>query len=201
MCFFERQFELPTNEYFNAMNSEEQDLTEAQLLRLNAEKQLKARQKKTVKPEMGIDEKRLMHELQVHQIELEMQNNELQRTNETAETALRKYTMLYDFAPICFFTLNSEGKIEELNFTGADLLGERRFGLVGSYFKVFVSEDSKVVFESFLDKVYASISKKSCKVNLNHYNDPLRFVYIEGIVTGDNRNCLLSVVDISDFKE
>ncbi|HZK98107.1 MAG TPA: hypothetical protein VFC67_28145 [Prolixibacteraceae bacterium] len=181
------------------MSNKELDLTDAQLLRLNAEKQLKGKKKKEDDSDMDVN--RLIQELQVHQIELEMQNNELQRTNETAETALRKYTMLYDFAPICFFTLNSEGKIEELNFTGADLLGERRFGLVGSYFKVFVSEDSKVVFESFLDKVYASISKKSCKVNLNHYNDPLRFVYIEGIVTGDNRNCLLSVVDISDFKE
>src|SRR5665648_343784 len=101
------------------MSNKELDLTDAQLLRLNAEKQLKGKKKKEDDSDMDVN--RLIQELQVHQIELEMQNNELQRTNETAETALRKYTMLYDFAPICFFTLNSEGKIEELNFTGADL--------------------------------------------------------------------------------
>jgi len=183
------------------MNNEELDLTDAQLLRLNAEKQLKVKQKSTGDPVMGIDEKRLMHELQVHQIELEMQNEELRRANDKTETALRKYTMLYDFAPMGYFTLDSEGKIEDLNFTGAEMLGDRRFVLVGSNFKFFVSGESKADFNVFLDKVYSGLSKESCEVKLGHYKDPLRSVYIEGIVTGDDRNCLLSVVDISGFKK
>lgn len=187
-----------TNEYFNAMNNDELDLTDSQLLRLNAEKQLKVKQKSTGDPVMGIDEKRLMHELQVHQIELEMQNEELLRAN---ETALRKYTMLYDFAPMGYFTLNSDGKIEDLNFTGAEILRDRRFSLVGSNFKFFVSGELKAVFNAFLDKVYAGTSKESCEVKLVHYKDPLCPVYMEGIVTGDDRNCLLSVVDISGFKK
>ena len=54
---------------------------------------------------MESDVKKLLHELQVHQIELEMQNEELRKANETAETALKKYTMLYDFAPMGYFTL------------------------------------------------------------------------------------------------
>ena len=87
-----------------------------------------------------MDVNRLIHELQMHQIELEMQNNELIRANETAETALRKYTMLYDFAPMGYFILNFEDEIEELNFTGAEMLGERRFSLVGSNFKFFFQE-------------------------------------------------------------
>jgi len=181
------------------MSNEEKNLTDAQLLRLNAEKQLKG--SKIGDDDSDMDVNRLIQELQVHQIELEMQNNELQSANETAETALRKYTMLYDFAPMGFFTLNSTGKIEELNFTGAEMLGERRFSLVGRNFKVFVSVDSKADFNAFLDKVYTSISKKSCHVNLKHYNNPLRSVYMEGIVNGDNGNCLLSVIGISDFKK
>lgn len=181
------------------MNNEEENLTDAQLLRLNAEKQLKIKQKKTGIPEMGIDEKRLMHELQVHQIELEMQNEELRRANEVAETALRKYTMLYDFAPMGYFTLDAEGKIEDLNFTGAEMLGDRRFSLVGSNFKFFISTEHKDEFETFLTKVYAGISKESCKVRLGHYKNPLRAVYMEGVVTGEERNCLLSVVDITGF--
>jgi len=183
------------------MSNEEQDLTDAQLLRLNAEKQLKGKNKGEDDSDLGIDVKRIMHELQVHQIELEMQNEELQRANDKTETALRKYTMLYDFAPMGFFTLNSKGKIEEVNFTGAEMLGERRHSLVGSNFKFLVSGESKADFNAFLDKVYSSNSKKSCHVKLNHYKYPLCSVYMEGIVTGDEWNCLLSVVDISGFKK
>jgi len=183
------------------MSNEVQDLTDGQLLRLNAEKQLKGKNKGEDDSDLEVDVKRLMLELQVHQIEFEMQEEELQRANDKTETALRKYTMLYDFAPMGFFTLNSKGKIEELNFTGAEMLGERRHSLVGINFNLFVSGESKADFNAFLDKVYSSNSKKSCHVNLNHYKDPLCSVYMEGIVTDDDRNCLLSVVDISCFKK
>ena len=92
---------------------------------------------------------KLLHELQVHQIELEMQNEELIQANETAETALKKYTMLYDFAPMGYFTLDPDGTICELNFTGAEMLGDKRFSLVNSNFKLFISEDSRPVFDVF----------------------------------------------------
>ena len=180
------------------MNKEEPDLTDMQKLRMNAEKKLQEKQQIKSKLVMETD---VMHELQVHQIELEMQNEELRRVNETAETALRKYTMLYDFSPMGFFTLDCEGDIEDLNFTGAEMLGERRFGLMGSNFKFFVSEESKVVFNTFLDKVYAGISKESCEVVLGYDKKQLSVVYMEGVVTIVDRNCLLSVVNITGFKK
>lgn len=183
------------------MINDDQDLTDAQLLRLNAEKQLKMKEKNSSDSANDIDTKRLMHELQVHQIELEMQNEELRRAYETAETALRKYTMLYDFAPMGYFTLDATGEIEDLNFTGAELLGDRRFSFIGSNFKLFVSEPSKKIFIAFLDSVYAGNTKESCEVMLGYSNSPYRNVYMEGIVTGEERNCLLSVVDISGFKK
>lgn len=189
------------NEKSNAMNYEEPDYTDAQLLRMNAEKLLKAKQQEATDHATELDEKRLLHELSVHQIELEMQNEELRRANEKAETALRKYTMLYDFSPMGYFTLDAEGKIEDLNFSGADMLGERRFSLVGSNFKLFVSRESKAVFDTFLDKVYTSNHKESCEVTLGYYNNPQTLVYIEGVVTGENRNCLLSIVDVSGFNK
>jgi len=183
------------------MVNEDHDLTDAQLLRLNAEKRLKIKEKKSGDSMNDIYTKRLMHELQVHQIELEMQNEELRRAYETAETALRKYTMLYDFAPMGYFTLDVEGIIEDLNFTGAELLGDRRFSFVGSNFKLFVSDASKEIFYAFLNTVYAGSAKESCEVILGYSNSPYRQVYMEGIVTGEERNCLLSVVDISGFKK
>jgi PAS domain-containing protein len=139
--------------------------------------------------------------MQVHQIELEMQNEELREANETAETALRKYTMLYDFAPLGYFTLEKDGSISELNFTGAEMLGDKRFSLVNSNFKLFVSESSQSLFNMFFNKVFTSNTKESCEVMLGYDGKPLRSVYMEGVVIGDDRKCLLSVVDISAFKK
>ena len=63
--------------------------------------------------------------MQVHQIELEMQNEELRQAYEIAETALKKYTMLFDFAPIGYFSLDSEGSGLRAHFHRADMLGEK----------------------------------------------------------------------------
>src|SRR5664280_1352943 len=139
------------------MNKEKRNFTDDQMLRRNAEELLKKKQDKLNKLVVETDSVKLLHELQVHQIELEMQNEELITANEAAETALRKYTMLYDFAPMGYFTLDPEANIYELNFTGEVMLG---------------------------------------------YNgNPVSTVYMEGVVTGDDRNCLLSVVDISGFRK
>jgi len=182
------------------MNDEEIDFTDAQILRMKAEELLLLKQKKANLSMVDTDVKRLLHELQVHQIELQMQNEELQQAYNTAETALKKYTMLYDLAPMGYFTLDSDGSICELNFTGADMLGGRRFSLINSNFKLFVDEDSLPVFNEFFSKVYDKNSKESCQVKLGYDKNPLCFVYLEGIVTGEDRKCLLSAVDISGFK-
>ncbi|MBN2348151.1 MAG: hypothetical protein JXJ22_04900 [Bacteroidales bacterium] len=182
------------------MNYKEQNITDAQLLRMKAEEKLNKRQKKSGKPEKETDIKKLLHELQVHQIELEMQNEELRQAFQTTEIALKKYTMLYDFAPIGYFTLDSEASICDLNFTGAEMLGERRFSLVDSNFMLFISDDSKHVFNDFLIKVFSGKAKESCKVMLRNDKNPLCMAYLEGIVTGDDQKCLLTAVDISGFK-
>jgi len=183
------------------MSNDEHDFRDAKKLRMDAEKQLKVKQKKTDLPDLETDVKRLLHELQVHQIELEMQNDELRRAYDMAEAALKKYTMLYDFSPISYFTLDSEGGICELNFTGAELLGERHFSLVNSNFKFYVAEQSLPAFNSFLSKLYTGNAKESCEVKLRNDKNAVKDVYMEGIVTGEKRECLLSVVDISAFRK
>lgn len=183
------------------MSNEEQNLTDAGMLRKKAEELLKVKQIKADKSILKADPKKLLHELQVHQIELEMQNEELREANETAETALRKYTMLYDFAPMGYFTIAQDGSIVDLNFTAAELLHEKRFSLVNTNFKLFVSDESKAVFNNFFSKVYSSNMKEFCEVILGYDNKPLCHAYIEGVVTGDDRKCLLSVIDVSDFKK
>jgi PAS domain-containing protein len=181
------------------MNKKDGHLTEIQILRIKAEEKLKENTKSTKVFESDV--KKLLHELQVHQIELEMQNEELQEAYDTAEKALKKYTMLYDFAPMGYFTIDNDGSIDDLNFTGADLLGEKRFTLVNHNFKLFIAKQSQKVFNDFFKKIYESGTKESCEVQLAYDNNPLCQVYMEGIVTGDERKCLLSVVDISAFRK
>ncbi len=183
------------------MSIEKSNFTNNDTLRKRAEKLLKLKQKKAVKPEAETDIKRLLHELQVHQIELEMQNEELRKANETAEIALKKYTMLYDCAPMGFLTLDNEGRICDLNFTAAELLDDKRYSLMNSNFKLFVDKEYQKTFSDFLNRVFVSSAKESCNVKLGYNGMPLSFVYIEGIVTEDDYKCLLSVVEVSKIKQ
>ncbi len=92
-------------------------------LRVQAEAQL-ARARLTDIPAHTAEE--LMHELQVHQIELEMQNDELRRAQIVIEEMRDRYVGLYEFAPVRYFTLTRDGKITEVNFTGAEMVGVER---------------------------------------------------------------------------
>jgi PAS domain S-box-containing protein len=81
----------------------------------------------------------LMHELHVHQAELESQNEELRRTQIDLAAARDRYFDLYDFAPVGYFTLDLEGTVVEANLTGAALLGSDRRALLGHRFARFVA--------------------------------------------------------------
>lgn len=180
------------------MKKEESEFTDVQLLRQKAEEKLLEKSKAKSIPKQETDAKRLLHELQVHQIELEMQNEELRRANEIAETALRKFTLLYDFAPLGYFTLNESGSILDLNFTGAEMLNDKRFSLINNNFKLYVSEESMPVFNEFFWQIFKSDTKQTCKIWLGYDKQQLCPVYMEGVVIEDEQNCLLSVLDISD---
>lgn len=182
------------------MDYDKMDFTDSRTLRMIAEEQLNENQN-IVNPVSETDTKKLVHELQVHQIELEMQNEELLYAYDTAEKALKKYTMLYDFAPLGYFMLDSEGSICDLNFTAAEMLDDRRSSLLNSNFKLFVSDESKKVFNTFFSKVFISSLKESCEIKLGYDNKTLCLAYIEAIVIEEDQKCLMSVVDISRFKK
>src|ERR1700733_14237289 len=99
------------------------------------------------------DTQRLLHELQVHQIELEMQNNELRQARDELEVALENATDLYDFAPAGYFTLAPAGTIQQVNLTGAHLIGIERSRLVGQSFGLLVSAAHRPAFNSFLKQI------------------------------------------------
>ena len=83
------------------------------------------------------DTLKVFHELEVHQIELEMQNEELRRTRDIAEKLSQKLTTIYDFAPVGYFTLDNKAVISELNLSGAQMLGIDRSALIQQKFQEF----------------------------------------------------------------
>jgi PAS domain S-box-containing protein len=93
---------------------------------------------------------RIVHELQVHQEELEAQNEELRETQQLLETSRDRYADLYDFAPIGYTTIDEKGHVREINLTGATILGRERSRLLGTLFSVAVARDDLHVFRDHL---------------------------------------------------
>jgi signal transduction histidine kinase/CheY-like chemotaxis protein len=103
--------------------------------------------------------RRLLHELEVHQVQLEMQNEELFRSRVEAEGALERYTELFDFAPIGYAMLDPDGTIREINHAGAKVLGEHRALLVNHPFESRIEPRDRAAFASMI--VEASVSERA----------------------------------------
>lgn len=182
------------------MKKTENKLEARVILREKAEELQKTKQSKLSSALSEADTLKLIHEFEVHQIELEMQNEELIVAKEKAEIATEKYEDLYDFAPSGYFTLEKTGKIIALNLTGSQMLGKERSRLMGSQFGFFVSDDTKPIFNLFLEKVFKSSIKECCEIKLLLENNNITNVYLTGIVAQDKELVLISVVDITQLK-
>ena len=174
-------------------------------LRRRAEKRLGKTQAATGPHPKNEDTSKLIHELQVHQIELEMQNEELMQARAGIEMSLEKYSDLYDFAPVGYFTLTDEGIIREVNLTGTALLVEDRSRLINRRFGLFLSDETRPAFFAFLKKVCEGNTKEKCEVALTRNKDNPRYIHLEGRAWGaDNsmdRLCLMAVLDITNQKQ
>ena len=131
-------------------------------------------------PHTEADARRLVHELEVHRIELEMQNVELRQSRDEAELILDKYTDLYDFAPVGYFTLAADERIRLVNLTGSVLVGVERSKLIGRSFVNAVIPEDRGRFKVFLKQVFANEDKQSADFELTGGNLTARVVNIEG---------------------
>ena len=129
-------------------------------LRRRAEDRLQTRERN---PQSA---QQLVHELQVHQIELEMQNEELMQARAKADALLAQYTDLYEFASTGYFNLAADGTILAVNLTGAGLLGLGRVQLLNRRLGFLVSEADRPVFSAFLEKTFAETERQCCEVAL-----------------------------------
>jgi PAS domain S-box-containing protein len=178
---------------------------ETAALRRRAEARLRQQQKKKkTAPPTQAEMQRLLHELQVHQIELEMQNVELKEARDEVEVGLGKYTDLYDFAPVGYFSLDEQGVILEVNLTGAALLEIERSRLVKRRLARFVAPASRSLFTAFLERVFTKPGKQVCEVELLKEDGTPFWVDLQAesaISLGKLRPvCRLAVSDITSLK-
>jgi PAS domain S-box-containing protein len=150
----------------------------------------------TTAPEM----QRLVQELQIHQIELELQNEQLEQARTEIQKALERYTDLYEFAPVGYFTLDHDGTIRQVNLTGSGLLGVDRSRLVNRRFGLFVVENSRAAFRAFAEKVSASQSQETCETMLLREGKPPFYARIEAKSFDHGQECRAVVVDITERK-
>jgi PAS domain S-box-containing protein len=174
--------------------------SKATRLRQKAEELLQKKPSKSGLQPSETEVLKLIHEFEIHQIELEMQNEELMVAKEQTEVAAEKYAELYDFAPSGYFTLSREGKIIELNLCGSQMLGKERSQLINSRFGFFVSDDTKPIFNLFLKKLFKSKTRESCEVTLLTNGNLTEYVHVTGIVTENREQCHVIVIDITELK-
>ena len=146
------------------------------------------------------DTRRLVHELQVHEIELEMQNAELQRARDEMEVGLEKYSDLYDFAPVGYLTLDREGTVREANLAVASLVGIDRSRLVKRRLGVYVSPADQPTFTAFLTKVFETRAREFCEVKILKDGKTPIDVRIEGSAAASGRECRAVIEDLTEQK-
>ncbi len=157
------------------------------------------------KANLAQSEMHLLHELQTHQIELEMQNRELREVQERLEEARDRYADLYDFAPMGYLTLEETGRILEINLTGAAMLGDERANLIGKPFSARLARNDGHLFFLYLNRVFRSAGGNNIVTEVKirrgeaEYDIRLESVPMTGIA-GQGRTCRMVMTDISEQK-
>ncbi len=135
-------------------------------LRKKAEEKLRRLTSKPLHELSAAESHRVIHELQVHQIELEMQNEELRHAQEELENSRTKYADLYDFAPIGYLTFDENGLIFEANLTAAEQLGIERSFLIKKPFSGFIHKDDQDIFYMHRQEVLKSSTRHTCELRI-----------------------------------
>jgi PAS domain S-box-containing protein len=171
-------------------------------LRKRAEKELRHMSSADTQKLSREDTVKLVHELRVHQIELEMQNEELRAAQGKLEESRSKYADLYDSAPISYFTLDKNGLIIECNVTGARELGLERTVLMKKSFSRFIHRGDQDKFYLHRKKVFKEKTRQNCEIMIKR-NDKSQFcAYLVCVATQDGKGkyslAKIALINITD---
>lgn len=149
------------------------------------------------------DVRQTLYELQVHQIELEMQNEELRDTQQKLDASRARYFDLFDLAPVGYCTVSEQGLIVEANIAAAALLGVARSELVGQRFSRFILTTSQDTFYLYRKRLFEAGKSQTCELKMTHNDDePIWVGLTMTAAQSDMGTPLLRVVliDITDTK-
>ncbi|HZR47097.1 MAG TPA: PAS domain-containing sensor histidine kinase [Candidatus Manganitrophaceae bacterium] len=146
----------------------------------------------------------LIHELEVHRFELEMQNQELRLAQLELERSRNKYVELYDFAPVGYFTFDEYGVVLDLNLTGASQLGMERKNLLRKPFSLYVAPESKSAFRAHMRAVLARKERRSCEIQLirtGNQEASFFFAQLDSVYTPELNGagqCRTAIIDMTE---
>jgi PAS domain S-box-containing protein len=151
------------------------------------------------------DRERLIHDLHVHQVELEMQNRELRETQQRLEAATARYVDLYDFAPVGYCTLTPDGFIREINLTGAALLQTPREELIDRSFSSVCPLEDRQSFQAHLRRCIEEKTRVTSELTFALRRGGSRVVQMVSEPVRDTcggaPGCRTNLIDISEFKQ
>ncbi|RYD82100.1 MAG: PAS domain S-box protein [Sphingobacteriales bacterium] len=150
--------------------------------------------------------KRLLHELQVYRVELEMQNDELHAVQTDLEKSRNRYADLYYYAPVGYITLNNRAEILMLNVTAGHMIGYSRNSLLGRNISEFIGKADKDRFYIFLSHVFSTTQTQTAEIKfLDKKNIPI-YVQLEAVqvdepnVQSTLKQCRVAMLDITERK-
>lgn len=170
-------------------------------LRRRAETRLPAQHSPTAVPQSSAELQRLLHELQVQQIELEVQNEELRNSRAEVEKLNQRYADFYDFSPTSMVSLDRDSTIIQINLAGARLLESDRAGLIGKRFSEFVAQPDRLALRAFLQDVFEKGIRRIWGADLPRRDGRQALLRIEAMLSPDGQECRAVVVDITDTKK
>ena len=142
---------------------------------------------------------KMLHELQVHQIELEMQNEELRQSQLALEEMRQRYFDLYDLAPISYCTVSEAGLIVEANLAAAELLGEVRSKLVGQRISRYISKAYQDVYYLSRKLLYDHGERQECELNLIKPDGAAVWAHVNITAANDSHGEMVQYMVLSDI--
>jgi diguanylate cyclase (GGDEF)-like protein/PAS domain S-box-containing protein len=146
---------------------------------------------------------RLLRQLQVHQADLEMQNEALRQSQVKLEKFCNRYSDLYHSAPVGYFIFNRNGIILEVNFTGEEQLGKEKRAVIEKPFSLYVSQEDQIRFHTHLSAVFQEGGRKRCEIKVEgkrgHFSALLESLLVEE--AGGTRHCRTIMTDITLRKQ
>ena len=140
-----------------------------------------------------------LHELRVHQIELEMQNEELRRAQVELDAARARYFDLYDLAPVSYLTLSEPGLILEANLTAATLLGVPRGALVGQPFTRFIAKEDEDIYYFRRKELFATGEPQACDLRTITKDGTILWAHLAATAAQDDQGAPVCRIVLTDL--